>query len=79
MAQYRLLAEATGEKPILLLDDLFDKLDMGRVEKLLSIVGGEDFGQICITDCNKVRLESILSRAEKEYALFTVEGGDIVR
>ena len=79
LAQYRLLAEATGEKPILLLDDLFDKLDMGRVEKLLSIVGGEDFGQICITDCNKVRLETILARAEKEYALFTVEGGDIVR
>ena len=49
------------------------------MEKLLSIVGGEDFGQICITDCNKVRLETILARAEKEYALFTVEGGDIVR
>ncbi len=79
LAQYRLLAEATGEKPILLLDDLFDKLDMGRVEKLLSIVSLDDFGQICITDCNKVRLESTLARAEKEYALFTVEGGDIGR
>jgi DNA replication and repair protein RecF len=77
LAQYRLLAEATGEKPILLLDDLFDKLDMGRVEKLLSLVGGDDFGQICITDCNKVRLESTLSRAGREYALFMVEGGDV--
>ena len=79
LAQYRLLAEATGEKPILLLDDLFDKLDMGRVEQLLTIVSHDDFGQICITDCNKVRLESTLVRAEKEYALFTVEGGDIGR
>ena len=79
LAQYRLLAEATGEKPILLLDDLFDKLDMGRVEKLLTLVGGEDFGQILITDCNKVRLETTLERAGKEYALFMVEGGDIVR
>lgn len=79
LAQYRLLAEATGEKPILLLDDLFDKLDMGRVEQLLTIVSHDDFGQICITDCNKVRLESILARAEKEYALFAVEGGDIGR
>ncbi len=79
LAQYRLLAEATAERPILLLDDLFDKLDMGRVEKLLSIVSHDDFGQICITDCNKVRLESTLARAEKEYALFTVEGGDIER
>ena len=73
------LAEAIGEKPILLLDDLFDKLDMGRVEKLLTLVGGEDFGQILITDCNKVRLESTLERAGKEYALFMVEGGDVKR
>ena len=79
LAQYRLLAEATGEKPILLLDDLFDKLDMGRVEKLLALVGGDDFGQILITDCNKVRLETTLERAGKEYALFMVEGGDVKR
>ena len=79
LAQYRLLAEATGEKPILLLDDLFDKLDLGRVEKLLTIVGGDDFGQILITDCNKLRLESTLERADKEYSLFMVEGGDVKR
>lgn len=79
LAQYRLLAEATGEKPILLLDDLFDKLDLGRVEKLLTIVGGDDFGQILITDCNKLRLESTLERADKEYSLFMVEGGDVNR
>ena len=77
LAQYLLLRERAGEKPILLLDDLFDKLDMGRVEKLLSLVSGDDFGQICITDCNKVRLESILERAGKEYSLFMVEGGDL--
>ena len=79
LAQYRLLAEATGEKPILLLDDLFDKLDLGRVEKLLALVGGDDFGQILITDCNKLRLESTLERADKEYSLFMVEGGDVKR
>lgn len=79
LAQYRLLAEATGERPILLLDDLFDKLDMGRVEKLLGLVAGEGFGQICITDCNKVRLETTLGRAGEQYALFTVEGGDVAR
>ena len=77
LAQYRLIAEAMVEKPILLLDDLFDKLDMGRVEKLLSLVGGDDFGQILITDCNKVRLETTLERAGKEYSLFMVEGGDV--
>ncbi|MBO4994214.1 MAG: DNA replication and repair protein RecF [Alistipes sp.] len=77
LAEYRLLAEASGEKPILLLDDLFDKLDLGRVEKLLSLVGGEEFGQICITDCNKLRLETTLERACCDYSLFVVEGGDI--
>ena len=77
LAQYTLSAEASGEKPILLLDDLFDKLDMRRVEKLLGLVSGEGFGQICITDCNKVRLETILSRSQSHYSLFTVDGGDV--
>ena len=79
LAQYRLIAEGAGEKPILLLDDLFDKLDMRRVAKLLEVVSSADFGQICITDCNKVRLESILGRADKDYRLFTVDGGGIER
>ncbi len=69
--------EQKGEHPLLLLDDLFDKLDMRRVEKLLGLVSGYGFGQICITDCNKVRLETILGRAGERYSLFTVEGGDI--
>jgi DNA replication and repair protein RecF len=77
LAQYRLIVEATGEKPILLLDDLFDKLDMRRVESLLRLVSGEDFGQICITDCNKVRLEGILQSAGKSYSLFNVEAGEV--
>ena len=77
LAQYRLIAEATGEKPILLLDDLFDKLDVGRVAKLLEVVSSDDFGQICITDCNKLRLKELLGRADKEYRLFNVVGGDV--
>ena len=77
LAQYRILAEMCGERPLLLLDDLFDKLDTSRVENLLTLVAGDDFGQIFITDCNRSRLETILSRAGEKYALFTVEGGDI--
>ena len=77
LAQYRILAEVCGERPLLLLDDLFDKLDTSRVENLLSLVAGDGFGQIFITDCNRSRLETILSRAGEKYALFTVEGGDI--
>lgn len=77
LAQYRILAEMCGERPLLLLDDLFDKLDTSRVENLLTLVAGDDFGQIFITDCNRSRLETILSRAGEKYALFMVEGGDI--
>ena len=76
LAQYRILAEVCGERPLLLLDDLFDKLDTSRVENLLTLVAGDDFGQIFITDCNRSRLETILSRAGEKYALFMDEGGD---
>ena len=79
LAQYRFVDEQRGEKPILLLDDLFDKLDMGRVEQLIRLVSEDDFGQIFITDCNKVRLEQILGRQEVPYVLNVVESGGVVR
>ncbi len=77
LAQYAIVAEERGEKPILLLDDLFDKLDASRVEQLIRIVTGEAFGQIVITDCNPTRLKAILDKIDGEYALFTVGGGAI--
>ena len=52
LAQYTIVAREKGEKPILLLDDLFDKLDAGRVEQLIRLVSEDSFGQILITDCN---------------------------
>ena len=75
LAEYRLLAEHVGDKPILLLDDLFDKLDMRRVAQLLRLVSGDMFGQIFITDCNKHRLQHTLSEAGVEYQLFHVNDG----
>lgn len=75
LAEYTLLSEKCNEKPILLLDDLFDKLDMRRVAQLLKLVGGEGFGQICITDCNKHRLERTLGEAGVEYKLFNIDNG----
>ena len=77
LAQYAIVAEACGERPILLLDDLFDKLDAGRVDQLIRLVSDEAFGQIFITDCNPTRLKSILDKAGGEYALFTVADGEI--
>jgi DNA replication and repair protein RecF len=69
------MAEHCGDRPILLLDDLFDKLDMCRVAQLLRLVGGDSFGQIMITDCNKHRLQRTLSEAGVEYKLFHINQG----
>jgi DNA replication and repair protein RecF len=75
LAEYRLLARHAGCRPILLLDDLFDKLDMRRVAQLLKLTGGDDFGQILITDCNKHRLQHTLNEAGAEYRLFNINSG----
>ncbi len=77
LAQYAIVARTCGERPILLLDDLFDKLDAGRVEQLIRLVADKRFGQIFITDCNPTRLKSILNKAGAEYALFTVRNGSV--
>lgn len=79
LAQYSLVARECNKRPILLLDDLFDKLDAGRVTQLLKLVSSDDFGQILITDCNPTRLKTVLDRASVSYNLFTVEGGAIKR
>lgn len=75
LAQFELFTRQNGRKPILLLDDIFDKLDMGRVERLIKLVSDEMFGQIYITDSNKVRLEGILASLSVDYKLFEVEKG----
>ncbi len=77
LAEYRILAGHMEERPILLLDDLFDKLDIGRVAHLLRLVGGAMFGQILITDCNKLRLQRTLDEAGVEYKLFNIAEGKI--
>ena len=77
LAQYAILAEERHERPLLLLDDLFDKLDAGRVEQLIRLVADDAFGQILITDCNPTRLRTILDRAGSDYRLFRVENGAI--
>ena len=77
LAQYSIIAEEKGERPILLLDDVCDKLDEQRVEQLIRLVGGERFGQIFITDCNELRLRTLLDKASCTYELFRVEKGEI--
>jgi len=63
--------------PILLLDDIFDKLDTERVEQIVSLVSGDTFGQIFITDTNREHLDQILRGSSKDYKIFHVDRGEI--
>lgn len=75
LAQYEFLRRAVGMKPLLLLDDIFDKLDATRVERLVDIVGGDMFGQIFITDTNRDHLDHIVSRSPLDHRLWVVSDG----
>lgn len=75
LAQYEIMLNLHGKQPLLLLDDVFDKLDMGRVGRLIEVVSGSGFGQIFITDSSKVRMESVLEPVLAMSRNFTVENG----
>lgn len=75
LAQYEFLSRALDIKPLLLLDDIFDKLDASRVERIMSVVGRPLFGQIFITDTNRTNLDSIVRRTSGDYRLWEVVGG----
>jgi DNA replication and repair protein RecF len=74
-AQYEIMRDSYGYAPILLLDDVFDKLDMNRIGNLIGMVAGSGFGQIFITDSNKVRLSGIVDRITDDRAYFDTVGG----
>ena len=78
-AQYELMKKNYGFPPMLLLDDVFDKLDMGRISNLLSMVAGQEFGQIFISDSNKVRLQSIVDKITEDRAYFETVGGNFTK
>lgn len=77
LAQYDFLYRKGGETPILLLDDIFDKLDSNRVEQIVNLVSGDGFGQIFITDVNREHTDSILEQIDGAYRLFEVEQGEV--
>ena len=77
LAQYLLLHERAGEKPILLLDDIFDKLDEERLGRLAALISGDEFGQVFMTDCNRERIVSVLNRYGLSFRLFSVAEGEV--
>ena len=75
-AQYEIMRESYGFPPILLLDDVFDKLDMKRVSNLIRMVSGNGFGQIFLTDCNKQRLREVVEAMASDRCYFETSGGE---
>ena len=78
-AQYDIMKQSYGFAPMLLLDDVFDKLDMGRISNLLQMVVSSDFGQIFITDSNKVRMSGIVDGFTRDSVYFETVGGSFER
>lgn len=72
LAQINRIKELTGKSPILLLDDIFDKLDDTRVSQLIELVNKENFGQIFITDTHKERTENVVKRIHEESKIFEI-------
>ena len=72
LSQMNRIKELTGKTPVLLLDDIFDKLDDTRVSQLIELVNQEHFGQIFITDTNRERTEKVVKKINEESRIFEI-------
>lgn len=77
LAQFDFLKRTGRTVPVLLLDDVFDKLDASRVEQIVKLVAGDSFGQIFMTDTNREHLDRILHKVGSDYKIFNVERGEV--
>lgn len=75
LAIFDYVRRKTGITPILLLDDIFDKLDSSRVAHIMKVASGNDFGQIFITDTNREHLDETIATLQGPSALFEVSDG----
>ena len=70
LAQFDFIKQQSKVKPILLLDDIFDKLDDLRVSQLIKLVNSDEFGQLFISDTHKERTEEVVKKTEQTYKIF---------
>lgn len=78
LAQFSFLKRTCSQTtPLLLLDDIFDKLDAHRVERIVSLVASKEYGQIFITDTNREHLDKIMQANSFDYQLFSVHDGEV--
>lgn len=75
LAQFDFLKNNNPTTPVLLLDDIFDKLDAQRVGSIVNVVSQEHFGQIFITDTNRAHIDEIITNLSGDYCMFAVDGG----
>ena len=75
LAQYSFLHRQKGFKPLLLLDDIFDKLDDHRTRKLMQMVSDDDFGQIFLTDTDSARIKRIFEEINHGVRIFEIKSG----
>jgi len=75
LAQFDFNYNKVGFKPILLLDDIFDKLDDNRVAQLVKLVGNDYFGQVFITDTQRYRIQFLLDNIDGNHKIFEIEQG----
>jgi DNA replication and repair protein RecF len=72
LAQFEFLKKQSGVKPILLFDDIFDKLDESRVAKIVEMVNSDTFGQLFISDTHPERTETIVKSTHQSYKIFNL-------
>ncbi len=73
LAQFDFIKAQNGVTPILLLDDIFDKLDENRVSQIITLVDDENFGQIFITDTHPERTENVIKQVHQTYQIFNLQ------
>lgn len=79
LAQFEFIKEQKNLKPLLLLDDVYDKLDEMRFTKLLEMVSGDKFGQVFITDTHPERMNALLNEKEIEHRIFEIRANNLVK
>ena len=70
LAQFDFIKQQSNVNPILLLDDIFDKLDEERVAQIITLVDNENFGQLFITDTHAERTENVIKKVHQSYKMF---------
>ncbi|OON70951.1 DNA replication/repair protein RecF [Hymenobacter sp. CRA2] len=77
LAQFEILSNSKKHKPLLLLDDIFDRLDERRIKRLLQLVANHTFGQVFLTDTHLERTDQALAGLSEQVARFRVENGTV--